>query len=161
MIYAATGHRPSSLGGFAPEAARRLADFATDVLSKLRATSVITGMALGWDQAVARACIRLGIPFCAAVPCDDHDSEWSPVQRESYGKMLMRAYRVHVVSPGTYAAWKMHARNEFMVDSCDRVLALWNGIRKGGTFGCVTYAEKVKRPVKNVWDEWRVWSDAA
>jgi uncharacterized phage-like protein YoqJ len=51
------------------------------------------------------------------------------------------------------AAAKMQVRNEWMVDSSDGVVALWNGTA-GGTANCVRYAEKVGRPIDNLWPTW-------
>ena len=51
--------------------------------------------------------------------------------------------------PGKYCYQK---RNEFMVDNADRILAYYNGSLKGGTYNCLKYAEKVDKPVRNVYD---------
>ena len=59
---------------------------------------------------------------------------------------------VFVSEPG-YAAWKMQVRNKWMVDNSDLVLALWNGT-DGGTANCVRYAEKVGKPITNLWERW-------
>jgi uncharacterized phage-like protein YoqJ len=58
-----------------------------------------------------------------------------------------------LVSPGGYAAHKMHVRNKWMVNKCNKVLALWDG-SKGGTGNCVSYALSVDRPIENAWKRW-------
>lgn len=67
-----TGHRPDKLGGYSPEADRRLVAFARRLVVALQARYAperfISGMALGWDMAVAEACASKGLPFIAAVP---------------------------------------------------------------------------------------------
>lgn len=47
----------------------------------------------------------------------------------------------------------MQIRNEWIVDRADRIIALWDG-SFGGTHNCITYANKRKVPVDNLWDAW-------
>lgn len=107
---------------------------------------VISGMALGVDQWAAEICVELGIPFTAAVPCDGHGSNWPLESQANYCDLLAKAARVHVVSPGPYAAWKLQRRNEWMVDNCELLVAVWDGSR-GGTANCVKYAQQVGRQI--------------
>lgn len=111
-------------------------------------------MALGWDQALARAAINLGIPFDAYVPFAGQEWRWPAAAQYQYRQLLMFADRVIVCDQGPYAVYKMQRRNERMVDACDLVLALWNGA-EGGTANCVRYAlDMAKKPVENCWAEW-------
>ena len=149
MIVAATGHRPKSLKtgyDLAP-----LIAIARPWLANRRPEAVISGMALGWDQAVAIAAIDLGIPVHAYVPFVGQADAWPRHSIEAYTKLLQKCATRRIVSPGGYEPWKMQTRNEAMVDDCDMVLALWNG-EKGGTGNCVKYAGKVGKPVENVWE---------
>lgn len=120
-----------------------------------RPASAVSGMALGWDTAWAVAALRLGVPLVATVPFEGHDATWHPWDRSVHAAILRAASRVVAVSPGGYAAWKMHARNRWMVDNCDAVAALWSGASTGGTAACVAYAKSVGRRVENLWPEWR------
>ena len=45
-----------------------------------------------------------------------------------------------------YAVWKMQKRNEWMVDNCDAVIAVWDGA-PGGTANTVDYARKLGKSV--------------
>lgn len=153
MIYAVTGHRPNKLGGYSKEVRAKLAYFMKDFLSSLKPDSVYTGMAQGLDQAVAWACWSLNIPYIAAIPCEDHDKMWPDEAKERYKIYLSHASSVILLSPGPYAAWKMQARNEYMVDHCDHLLALWDG-SPGGTANCVNYAIKKGVPWSNLWPKW-------
>ena len=47
-----------------------------DYLERARPDAVISGMALGWDQAVARATADLGIPWVAAITFEGQESKW-------------------------------------------------------------------------------------
>lgn len=158
MILAGTGHRPDKLGGYSPRADALLTDFAARVLTRLAPSGVISGMALGWDQALAVASVRLGIPFVAAVPFRGQESRWPRAARDNYDALIRAASHVHVVTPEIewqeLQPWAMQRRNEWMVDNSTALLALWNGDRKGGTFNCIQYAREGARRIINVWDEW-------
>lgn len=154
MIVAVTGHRPDKLGGYSQATLNKLVALAESELKRLDALTVITGMALGWDQAVAVAASNLGIPFLASVPFDGQESRWPSSSQAFYKDVLSRAKAVVVVNPGTYQAWKMQARNVYMVDRCDKLLAMWNGT-SGGTANCVRYAESVGKPIVNCWEQWK------
>jgi uncharacterized phage-like protein YoqJ len=159
MIIAGTGHRPKKLGGYKVDAENRVYAFARETLTRLKPEHVISGMALGWDMALANACVKLGIPFTAAVPFRDQDGRWPNETRIEYKGLLAAAQRVHVVSSGGYAASKMQVRNVWMVDNCNQLLALYDG-SSGGTQNCVVYAHEVGREIVNVWPEWQAFEQA-
>lgn len=159
LVVAATGHRPEKLGGYRVEVGRRLVQLAVEHLERLTPEHVISGMAQGWDQAVAQAAVRLGIPLVAAVPFAGQSSNWPEASRRRYHALLERAAEVVIVCAGDYRPEAMQIRNEWMVDRCSVLLALWNGSR-GGTGHCVRYAEflteRRSRPLRiiNCWNEW-------
>jgi uncharacterized phage-like protein YoqJ len=150
MILAGTGHRPDKLGGYFDHIHIRLLALARAELTRLRPSLVISGMALGWDQALAQAAVDLGIPFDAYLPFIDQDLTWPLAARARYWDLLKRAHDGIYCSPGLYAPWKMQKRNERMVDASDLLLALWDGT-PSGTANCVRYAKRVGRPIENVW----------
>jgi uncharacterized phage-like protein YoqJ len=157
MTLAVTGHRPDKLGGYSPVAKKRLNDFALQELSRISPSPsrVLTGMALGWDLAIARACDALAIPFIAYIPFKNQDSRWPPISSQEYRLLLAKAAEVVNVCSGEYAAWKMHARNNRLVNDCDKLLALYDG-SPSGTGSCVRYARcKVDPPLlDNCWPRW-------
>lgn len=153
-IVAVTGHRPDKLGGYGPDTFSRLVDLAANWLRDERPDRVITGMALGWDQAVATASVHLEIPFLAAVPFYGQEALWPDDARRCYRDLLHSASEVVMVSGGSFSAAKLHYRNRWMVDRCDKLGALWNGDADGGAASTVAYANKVSRPVVNLWEAW-------
>lgn len=155
MIVAGTGHRPPTLGlSYSWEDKKFLASFALDELRAIpNISKVITGMAQGWDQALAMASIELGIPFIAAVPFEGQQAKWPVYAIDEYEDILARAEKVMVVTPGGYANWKFGRRDRYMVDNCDIVLAIWSGI-KSGTGITVEYAKSKKVPIVNAWNNW-------
>jgi uncharacterized phage-like protein YoqJ len=147
-IVAFTGHRPQSLGVYPiPEETFNWIVFMIEQeLLHLRPHWCISGMALGVDQMAAVVCSFMGIPWTAAIPFKGQELRWSEAQQKTYKEIMEMADEVYVVSPGGYAAWKMQKRNEYMVNRCDVLLAVWDG-SEGGTANCVWYARKVGVPV--------------
>lgn len=150
MIYAGTGHRPDKLGGYGNIAMERVFNCIMENIPK-DCTEIISGMALGFDTQLAKAAIAKKIPFIAAVPFYGQESKWPSYAQKEYRDILRKAQRVVMVCPGGYSPSKMQVRNEYMVDSADKVLALWNGT-PGGTANCLTYALSKNKPVLNIWD---------
>lgn len=155
MTYAVTGHRPAKLGGYGKDTITFLTEFAIKTLKDIRPrpTRIITGMALGWDQAIADACVVLNTPFIAAVPFRGQKLVWPQVSQGHYNDLLCKAQIVQIVSEGGYEAPKMQIRNEWMVNECEAVIALWDGTT-GGTGNCVKYAMNEQKKIINVWDKW-------
>jgi uncharacterized phage-like protein YoqJ len=156
MIVAGTGHRPDKLGGYDDETLERLTDLARGYLDTLPdVKAVISGMALGWDMAIAYAAHQKSIPLWAYIPFDGQEKMWPQRSRDRYWDLRNAAEKVYVVCSGGYAPWKMQRRNERMVDECDFLLTLWNGT-SGGTANCVRYANKVNRAMHNLWDRFQL-----
>lgn len=152
ITVAGTGHRPHKLGGYSEAVSRALVGLAQAALREQDAEHVISGMALGWDQALAHASVLEGMPFTAAIPFHGQDSKWPEASRKRYQRLLNRASGVHVCA-GSYSPRAMQERNEWMVDNCDILLALWDG-SAGGTANCLRYAESRQRVIVNLWDRW-------
>lgn len=154
MIYAGTGHRPNKLGGYSQGVTNKLIQLAKTSLTEDKVTKVISGMALGWDMALAEAAIELDIPFIAAVPFFGQEKMWPKESQERYHRILEKAEDIIYVCDKGYAPWKMQIRNEWMVNNCDTVLALWDG-SKGGTGNCIQYANKTNKPIQNIWNQFK------
>lgn len=141
MIVAFTGHRPNKLGGYRiPNPIYRWVTFRLrDELEWLKPSHAISGMALGVDQWAAEICIRMKIPFTAALPFAGQQLAWPPSSQNHFFNLLQQADRTIYVSPPGYEPAKMQRRNEWMVDNCDVLIAVWDGT-PGGTGNCVAYA---------------------
>lgn len=140
-IAAITGHRPPKLGGY--RIPNPIFNSVMEGLDKkfmeLSPDLVITGMAVGVDQWAAELCIFNGIPFVAAIPCEAHESKWPVYAQAKYYELLAQAFQVVLVNSGTYEPWKMQTRNEWMIDNCNYVVAVFDGT-PGGTANCISYA---------------------
>jgi uncharacterized phage-like protein YoqJ len=110
-------------------------------LTDLKPTKAISGMALGVDQWAANICNKLKIPLIAAIPFEGQEKMWPEKSKKVYQSLLQKASEKIVVCEGGYSAYKMQLRNEWMVNHCDILLAVWDG-SKGGTGNCVDYAMK-------------------
>jgi uncharacterized phage-like protein YoqJ len=151
LVVAFTGHRPDKLGGYrTPNPLYAKVCHAIEkALIELRPTKAISGMALGVDQWAANICVKLGIPFIAAIPFAGQENVWPEESKRIYRLLLARSTEQHIVSKGGYSARKLQIRNEWMVDNCNKLIAIWDGSR-GGTGNCVNYAHTVNREVHRI-----------
>lgn len=150
IVVAFTGHRPNKLGGYSTPNPmyNYIEGQITDTLIQIKPRQVISGMALGVDQWAAEVCIKLGIPFLAAIPFRGQELYWPPESRKKYFELLDKAASVEFVNPGSYASWKMQSRNEWMVNHCDVLIAVFDGT-PGGTKNCFDYAvDKEKKIIR-------------
>lgn len=148
MIVAFTGHRPDKLGGYkVPNPIYNFVCQEIDrALRELKPEKVITGMALGIDQWAAYIAHRQGIPFLAAIPFLNQERKWPTQSQKTYQQLLKLAAEKVIVSPGEYSAAKMQIRNEWMVDHCNKLIAIWDGT-PGGTANCINYAKSIGREI--------------
>jgi len=154
MILGVTGHRPPDLGGYSEEAFELLVDLASEEIPKLKPRAVIVGMALGWDQACATACWRLGIPYGAYIPFEEQAKAWPKLSRYRWQTLRENA-TVERVFGKKYEQSLMFVRNHAIVDDSDTILANYNGYIHSGTGECVTYAQTRKKEIINVYDRWK------
>jgi uncharacterized phage-like protein YoqJ len=152
VIVAVSGHRPDKLPN--KETGYKLPNPTYNyvcqelerVLIELKPDKAISGMALGTDSYFAFVCIKLGIPFIAAVPFLNQESKWPKASQDTYHKLLAKAAEVVIVSEGGYSAEKMQTRNIWMTDRCDTLIAVWDQ-SSGGTANCIAYAKSVVRDI--------------
>lgn len=155
MIIAATGHRPNKLGGYGSDAFNKLCELAKSYLRETNPDGVISGLALGWDQAWALGAMELNIPVHGASPFEGQESQWPQSSQDLFRKIVAECSSMTYVCDPGYAAWKMQKRNEWMVERCHRVAALWDG-SSGGTGNCVKFAQSFPRDIDNLWSRWCV-----
>lgn len=152
MIVCGTGHRPDKLGGYDEENFERLVNFLKKRLDITRPDKIISGMALGFDMALATASIELDIPLIAAIPFVGQELRWNWRYQQRYNIILENVVEKHIICEGDYDPYMFQLRNEWMVDNSDIVLALWNG-SNGGTANCVKYAIMQNKPVINLYKD--------
>lgn len=145
VIVGVTGHRKLN------HSKDKVKEVVREKLHQLQADAVVTGMALGFDMLVAEVCVEEGIPFIAAVPCRGQTKRWPPHEKSRWIGLMEQAYKHKVVTPGEFQIWKLLERNKWIVKRSNFLLAYWDGHPKGGTYHCVTHAEKVGRLKENIY----------
>ena len=163
MIISITGHRPNGLPkeygyNINNEAWTKLKEYIEVTIEECykyatqnEELTLVTGMALGVDTAFWEVADRLrknnkNIRIEAAVPFVGQEKKWTEESQRQYKKMLSESNKVTIVSEGEFATWKMMARNRYMVNKSDIVIAV---ICKetGGTAQCVKYAKEHNKVV--------------
>lgn len=153
MIIAATGHRPDKLlkdYNMTGPLSNWISQKFDEVFEEYSPELCISGMALGVDMIFAVSALYRSIPVTAAIPFKGQESMWPDKSKELYNKILSHRLveKVYVCDPG-YSAYKMSKRNEYMVDACDVLVAVWDGT-SGGTGNCVKYARKVGKEIIHI-----------
>lgn len=153
-----TGHRPDKLGGYGATAAASVTALAHCFLSAYKPAVAHVGMALGWDVAVVKAAVGLGIPFVAWIPFKGQELGWSEADQQNYHYWLGYSRTTHYLASAPVGdKWAIsqmyHNRNSQMIKAADGVVALWDG-SKGGTGWTVNHAKAQGKPVINLWSEW-------
>lgn len=152
MIFGVTGHRgveqqPGELDRFARLSVARM-------VSK-GASRVISGLALGWDTAVAKACCDLDIPYVAAVPHRKQADFWSNAQKLEWVRLIDNADEVNFANNGVIPSNSdYHNRNHFIVDRSVELWSLYDGRIHGGTRHCILYGEEQGRRIVPLWQDW-------
>lgn len=150
-----TGHRPDSLGGYDKNAVMNIEvrAFLVSAIDRLRERGFrkfISGGALGVDLWAAG--IVLNYPdneLIMAIPFSDYGSNWvSQEDKDQLADFCKRASKTIYVCEGSYfedgkpQKWKNHARNEWMKENSEIIVAVWNGSRDGGTASAVRGGKK-------------------
>lgn len=158
LTFAATGHRPSKLGGYSRDVKIKTLEVALEIVTSFVKPNeiVISGMAQGWDQAIATACYMTNRYWIAAIPFKGQELRWSEWDQKCYHEILAEADEVHYVSSGGYSADKMHKRNIWMMDRADVVLSLYNG-SPGGTEQALLYADAKGLHEIEAWSYFSAW----
>lgn len=148
MILALAGHRPNKLGGYnLPNPTYTfVCKSIENILIEQSPDKIISGFALGADQWFASIGIKLGIPVIAAVPFVGQESVWTDKQKKIYGNLLSKCENVVIVSAGGYSVEKLNIRNHYLVDNCDKLIAVFDG-SNSGTKNAVDYANSKNKEI--------------
>ena len=84
-----------------------------------------------------------------AIPCLSQEKKWSLLEQKRYKKIIRKADVVHYVSKKEYTDTCMNDRNNYMVNECDVVIAVWNG-SPSGTGNTVKMARNTGKKVRIV-----------
>lgn len=165
-----TGHRPDKLFGYDLKnnnykiLAKNLYDVLKNQIEQCDADTFITGGALGFDTLAFCVVEKLKKDYevyqLLAIPFANQPNNWSQDSISRYNKIKTKATNIYVdeqkedkdysikgTNPGEYHPAKMQKRNEWMVDHCDLLIGCWDGVKKGGTWNCLNYAQKLNKEI--------------
>ena len=108
-------------------------------------THFICGGARGADTFAAEAVLKLKREFPSvileiAAPFWGQEKRWNPIDQARYHEVLEQAQKITYVCR-TEGKESYAVRNKYIVDSCDRIIDVFDG-KRGGTSMTVNYAEK-------------------
>ena len=147
-----TGHRPEKLPWGDDETDGRCAALKKKLQDAVEAAydegmrHFICGMARGCDLYFAEAVLALreaerDITLECARPCETQADSWPEAEQERYRSILDRCDFETLVQH-SYDRFCMTRRNRYMVDRSCRLIAVYNGMPKGGTCQTLLYAMK-------------------
>lgn len=111
----------------------------------------ISGMAVGADLDFAEIVLTLRekypITLECAIPCQNQTLKWSDKDKLRYDDILKRADKINLISK-RYSPECMLKRNRYMVNKSELVIAVFNGIERGGTWYTINYAKKNNKKIE-------------
>ena len=145
-----TGHRPGKLPWGFDEADPRCLALKGAIARELNGLyrrgfrHFLSGMAQGCDLYFAEGVLALrashpDVTLEGAVPFPGQADRWPEEERARYQSILDRCDYETLVQQ-RYDRWCMMRRNRYMVDRSARILAVYNGVPKGGTAQTLAYA---------------------
>jgi uncharacterized phage-like protein YoqJ len=90
--------------------------------------------------ALREECRDRRVKLTAVIPCLEHDKSWASDDRILCRKLIRDADDVILVSNSRYYDGCMAKRNRCLVDSCDELLAIYDG-QRGGTMQTINFAK--------------------
>lgn len=113
----------------------------------------ISGMAVGADLDFAEIVLTLRdkypITLECAIPCQNQTLKWSDTDKLRYDDILKRADEINLISK-RYTPECMLKRNRYMVNKSELVIAVFNGIERGGTWYTINYAKKNNKKIEMI-----------
>ena len=149
MKIALTGYRHERLGfdnNLNHPSWYSLIDWMKSKIQEYKATDVYSGMAEGCDMAFALAAIKIkqyGYPLKlhCVLPCKNYQSSHS-----LYDYIKNRADEWVELSDEFYKGCD-NVRDQYMVDHCDVLLAIWDGNKSGGVWSTIRKAQKAGKTI--------------
>lgn len=147
-----TGHRPNKLPWGTDEsdprcfALKDLLARAVERAYEAGCRHFICGMARGSDLYFCQAALDLRnihpeVTVEAAIPCESQTDGWPSSDRQRHADLLEQCDFETMVQH-TYDRGCMMRRNRYMVDRSCRIIAVYDGIPRGGTAQTLAYAMK-------------------
>jgi len=148
MIIAVTGPRPYKIGCqvIPSPVYNNIYKGIHNILSEKKPDKFLSGFAMGVDLWAAQIAFKLNIPVKAVIPFPDQDKMYEEKYKKIYAKFLAKS-ESHIISESYYPA-VYQDRNEYMVDECDLLIAVFHdSLIKSGTRNCIAYAKAQKKEI--------------
>jgi hypothetical protein len=153
VIVSGTGHRPATPkdpSGLTEPQLRWLREQLSEGLDRLARQGpieVLSGMAAGFDLALAAVAFELGVPLHAHIPYLSQPMGWPPAVRAEWVRLRSVAASEVIYGPNPGSRWQavklLHARNDGLLKT-DRLLAGWDATkRRGGTWSAIVKAQRL------------------
>lgn len=147
-----TGHRPTRLPWGNDEDDPRCITLKEQLTQALEDTyqggirRFLCGMAQGGDFYFCEGVIALrechpDVILVAVVPCPQQADRWRSADKERYHQLLEACDEVVLVQHN-YTRDCMLRRNRYMVNAASHIIAIYDGVMKGGTTYTLAYALK-------------------
>lgn len=112
----------------------------------------ISGMAIGVDMIAAEIVLELKATYPdiileCALPCLNQTAKWNDESIMRYQNILSLADKVTIVSRTLYFNGCMAKRNKYMIDNSNRIIAVYNGKKSGGTYQTINMAKIANKEV--------------
>lgn len=137
-----TGHRPQRIAGYEKEIEDWIRNILGDYDYFYSKNQIIaySGMASGTDQIFAKVAEDMGIPLvcCYAYPHKNYHPEQVAINERAISVQNISNKRSDDV-------WTI--RDRYIVDKCDVMLAVFDGIEVGGVWDTIQYAKQVGKPI--------------
>ena len=147
-----TGHRPDKLPWGEDERDPRCQRLKRSLAQAVEDAYVmgcrrfLSGMARGCDLYFAEAVLELrewhgDVELECCRPCETQADSWPAPERDRYQSILDRC-NCETLVQHHYDRFCMMRRNQYMVNRSQRIIAVYNGLPKGGTYQTLLCAMK-------------------
>lgn len=129
------------------------ANFRT-VLTAAGSGTVISSLAAGADQLLSAIALGYGFALEVIVPCAHYESTFSESELRDYRALLRSAVSVTTLEFGEPCETAFMAAGKAIVDRCDALVAVWDGLPArgyGGTGDVIDYARGRGRHLHIIW----------
>ncbi|CAM5441737.1 MULTISPECIES: hypothetical protein [Streptomyces] len=149
-----TGHR-----GLSPELSHKVRTLLAVELTSYGPADLLTAvscLADGPDTWWAHLVLEAGGRLEAVVPAEEYQAGLPAEHQQTYAALLRQAARIHRTGLAESTSEAHQAGSRLMIDHCDRLVAVWDGLPArgyGGTADAVACAREREVQVRVVWPE--------
>lgn len=141
MRVALTGHRPERLRGQEVQVSKFISQQLKELYEPTKENVAYCSMALGADSIFAMdTMINKNYDLICCYPFHKKMSDFE--------EFFNKKYKTVFVSETKYNSNKQYfLRDKYMVDNCDVLLAVWDGVEQGGIWLTIKYARKCGKKI--------------